>query len=102
MNKKAQVLYYALILGVFFAFLYFIVLQIQQYATPQSYTGSLAVDILNVAERAELILLYYEQAARLSSYSALSELARNGGYVTACGTYLGAQVISQKCLPDLD
>ena len=103
MNKKAQILYYALILGIFFAFLYFIVLQIQQHATPQQYTGSLAVNALNVAERTELILLYYEQAARLSSYNALPELARHGGYITpACATYLGASVISLKCTPDLN
>ena len=96
-------MYYAFILGLFFAFVYFVVLQLEQDAVPTQYTGANSLDVLRVSAYGDSLLLFADESARMSIHKGLFELGDAGGYAdeSPCERYFNYNKVSSRCTPDI-
>ena len=91
-SKKAMVLYYLVVPGIFIGLVTFYMYSTTGKAVNQPrYIGEIELEYLKAAQEAESKAFYMEQAARYSIRSSIFSLASKGGFYDppGCGEYKG-------------
>jgi len=104
MDKKSQILPYVVMISFIATLGIFYLLSMKETAVETSYIGEIQTVTLKAMQEAEKELTYIDNAARISSYQSLYELAEEGGFKenSECGEY-GFQSWNNKkmeCFPD--